>query len=144
MPGKVNPTQCEAMAMVCTQVIGLDAAVAMAGAGGHLQMNVYKPLIGFNLLQAITLLTDACHCFRVAMVEGIEPNRARIQRDVEQSLMLVTPLTPVIGYDKASRIAKYAHDQGMDLKSAALDLGYVSAEEFDRVVDPAAMAAQQG
>ena len=144
MPGKVNPTQCEAMAMVCTQVIGLDAAVAMAGAGGHLQMNVYKPLIGFNLLQAITLLTDACHCFRVAMVEGIEPNRARIQRDVEQSLMLVTPLTPVIGYDKASRIAKYAHDQGLDLKSAALDLGYVSAEEFDRVVDPAAMAAQQG
>ena len=78
------------------------------------------------------------------MVEGIEPNRARIQRDVEQSLMLVTPLTPVIGYDKASRIAKYAHDQGMDLKSAALDLGYVSAEEFDRVVDPAVMAAQQG
>lgn len=144
MPGKVNPTQCEAMAMVCTQVIGLDAAVAMAGAGGHLQMNVYKPLIGFDLLQAITLLTDACHCFRVAMVEGIEPNRTRIQRDVEQSLMLVTPLTPVIGYDKASRIAKYAHDQGTDLRSAALDLGYVSAEEFDRVVDPAAMAAQQG
>ncbi|MGB1196647.1 MAG: class II fumarate hydratase [Synechococcus sp.] len=144
MPGKVNPTQCEAMAMVCTQVIGLDAAVAMAGAGGHLQMNVYKPLIGFNLLQAITLLTDACHCFRVAMVEGMEPNRARIQRDVEQSLMLVTPLTPVIGYDKASTIAKYAHDQGLDLRSAALKLGYVSAEEFDRVVDPAAMAAQQG
>ena len=92
----------------------------------------------------LTLLTDACHCFRVAMVEGIEPNRARIQRDVEQSLMLVTPLTSVIGYDKASKIAKYAHDQGMDLRSAALDLGYVSAEEFDRVVDPAAMAAQQG
>lgn len=144
MPGKVNPTQCEAMAMVCTQVIGLDAAVAMAGAGGHLQMNVYKPLIGFNLLQAITLLTDACHCFRVAMVEGIEPNRARIQRDVEQSLMLVTPLTPVIGYDKASAIAKYAHEQGMDLRSAALELGYVSAEVFDRVVDPASMAAEQG
>ncbi|QNI86090.1 fumarate hydratase/ class II [Synechococcus sp. PROS-7-1] len=144
MPGKVNPTQCEAMAMVCTQVIGLDAAVAMAGAGGHLQMNVYKPLIGFNLLQAITLLTDACHCFRVAMVEGIEPNRARIQRDVEQSLMLVTPLTPVIGYDKASAIAKYAHEQGIDLRSAALDLGYVSAEVFDRVVDPASMAAEQG
>ena len=144
MPGKVNPTQCEAMAMVCTQVIGLDAAVAMAGAGGHLQMNVYKPLIGFNLLQSITLLTDACHCFRVAMVEGMEPNRARIQRDVEQSLMLVTPLTQVIGYDKASAIAKYAHEQGMDLRSAALDLGYVSAEEFDRVVDPASMASPQG
>ena len=144
MPGKVNPTQCEAMAMVCTQVIGLDAAVAMAGSGGHLQMNVYKPLIGFNLLQAITLLTDACRCFRVAMVEGIEPNRSRIQRDVEQSLMLVTPLAPVIGYDKASAIAKYAHEQGTSLKDAALELGYVSAEEFDRVVDPAAMAIPHG
>ena len=144
MPGKVNPTQCEAMAMVCTQVIGLDAAVAMAGAGGHLQMNVYKPLIGFNLLRSITLLTDACRCFRVAMVEGIEPNRARIQRDVEQSLMLVTPLAPMIGYDKASSIAKYAHEQGLSLRDAALDLGYVSAEDFDRIVDPADMARQQG
>ena len=144
MPGKVNPTQCEAMAMVCTQVIGLDAAVAMAGAGGHLQMNVYKPLIGFNLLRSITLLTDACRCFRVAMVEGIEPNRARIQRDVEQSLMLVTPLAPMIGYDKASAIAKYAHEQGLSLRNAALDLGYVSAEDFDRIVDPADMARQQG
>lgn len=139
MPGKVNPTQCEAMAMVCTQVIGLDAAVAMAGAGGHLQMNVYKPLIGFNLLQTIKLLTDACHSFRVAMVEGIEPNRSRIQRDVEQSLMLVTPLAPVIGYDKASAIAKYAHEQGTSLRDAALELGYVNATEFDRIVDPAAM-----
>ena len=144
MPGKVNPTQCEAMAMVCTQVIGLDTAVAMAGAGGHLQMNVYKPLIGFNLLRSITLLTDACRCFRVAMVEGIEPNRARIQRDVEQSLMLVTPLAPMIGYDKASSIAKYAHEQGLSLRDAALDLGYVSAEDFDRIVDPADMARQQG
>ena len=144
MPGKVNPTQCEAMAMVCTQVIGLDAAVAMAGSGGHLQMNVYKPLIGFNLLQAITLLTDACRCFRVAMVEGMEPNRSRIKHDVEQSLMLVTPLAPVIGYDKASAIAKHAHEQGSSLKEAALELGYVSAEEFDRVVDPAAMAVDQG
>ena len=139
MPGKVNPTQCEAMAMVCTQVIGLDAAVAIAGAGGHLQMNVYKPLIGFNLLQTIKLLTDACHFFRVAMVEGIEPNRSRIQRDVEQSLMLVTPLAPVIGYDKASAIAKHAHEQGSSLRDAALELGYVSATEFDRIIDPAAM-----
>ena len=141
MPGKINPTQCEAMAMVCTQVIGLDAAVAAAGAGGHLQMNVYKPLIGFNLLKSITLLTDACHSFRVAMVEGIEPNRSRIQRDVEQSLMLVTPLTPVIGYDKASAIAKYAHEQGSSLRDAALELGYVSASEFDRIVDPSAMTS---
>ena len=144
MPGKVNPTQCEAMAMVCTQVIGLDTAVAMAGSGGHLQMNVYKPLIGFNLLQAITLLTDACRCFRVSMVEGIEPNAKRIQHDVEQSLMLVTPLAPVIGYDKASAIAKHAHDQGSSLREAALELGYVTGEEFDRIVDPAAMAVSRG
>ena len=144
MPGKVNPTQCEAMAMVCMQVMGLDAAVAMAGSGGHLQMNVYKPLIGFNLLQAITLLTDACRCFRIGMVEGMEPNAERIQELVDRSLMLVTALTPAIGYEKASAIAKHAHAQGSSLRSAALELGYVTPEEFDRVVNPAAMALQQG
>ena len=144
MPGKVNPTQCEAMAMVCTQVMGLDAAVAMAGSGGHLQMNVYKPLIGFNLLQSITLLTDACRCFRVAMVEGMEPCRERISELVESSLMLVTALTPVIGYAKASAIAKHAHAQGTSLRSAALELGYVNADDFDRIVAPAAMAVARG
>jgi len=144
MPGKINPTQCEAMAMVCTQVMGLDAAVAMAGSGGHLQMNVYKPLIGFNLLQAITLLTDACHCFRVSMVEGMEPCRERIHELVDSSLMLVTALTPAIGYEKASAIAKHAHVQGTSLRSAALELGHVSAEDFDRIVVPAAMAVARG
>lgn len=144
MPGKVNPTQCEAMAMVCTQVMGLDAAVAMAGSGGHLQMNVYKPLIGFNLLQAITLLTDACRCFRVSMVEGMEPCRERIHELVDSSLMLVTALTPAIGYEKASAIAKHAHVQGTSLRSAALELGHVSAEDFDRIVVPAAMAVARG
>jgi len=144
MPGKVNPTQCEAMAMVCTQVMGLDAAVAMAGSGGHLQMNVYKPLIGFNLLQAITLLTDACHCFRVAMVEGMEPCSDRIQELVERSLMLVTALTPAIGYDKASAIAKQAHANGSSLRDAALALGYISGEDFDRIVNPAVMAEARG
>ena len=144
MPGKVNPTQCEAMAMVCTQVMGLDAAVAMAGSGGHLQMNVYKPLIGFNLLQAITLLTDACRCFRVSMVEGMEPCRERIHELVDSSLMLVTALTPAIGYEKASAIAKHAHIQGTSLRSAALELGHVSAEDFDRIVVPAAMAVARG
>jgi fumarate hydratase class II len=132
------------MAMVCTQVMGLDAAVAMAGSGGHLQMNVYKPLIGFNLLQAITLLTDACRCFRVAMVEGMEPCRERISELVESSLMLVTALTPVIGYAKASAIAKHAHAQGTSLRSAALELGYVNADDFDRIVAPAAMAVARG
>ena len=144
MPGKVNPTQCEAMAMVCTQVMGLDAAVAMAGSGGHLQMNVFKPLIGFNLLQAITLLTDACRCFRVAMVEGMEANAERIQELVEQSLMLVTALTPAIGYEKASTIAKHAHTHGSSLREAALELGFVSADDFDRIVIPGSMAIQQG
>ena len=141
MPGKVNPSQCEAMAMVCTQVMGLDSAVAMAGAGGHLQMNVYKPLIGFNLLHSIELLKDACNSFRVAMVEGIEPNRPRIQNDLEQSLMLVTALSPEIGYDKSSAIAHHAHQQGLSLRQAALDLGYISGEDFDRIVDPASMTS---
>jgi fumarate hydratase class II len=144
MPGKVNPTQCEAMAMVCTQVMGLDAAVAMAGSGGHLQMNVYKPLIGFNLLQAITLLTDACRCFRVAMVKGMEPCSDRIQELVERSLMLVTALTPAIGYDKASAIAKKAHADGSSLRDAALALGYISREDFDRIVNPSVMAEARG
>ncbi|HGY5559370.1 MAG: class II fumarate hydratase [Prochlorococcus sp.] len=141
MPGKVNPSQCEAMAMVCTQVLGLDSAVAIAGSGGNLQMNVYKPLIGFNLLHSISLLHDACYNYRVAMVQGIEPNKNKIKRDLEQSLMLVTVLTPEIGYDKASEIAHLAHNQEVSLREAALELGYVSAAEFDRIVDPASMTS---
>jgi hypothetical protein len=136
MPGKINPTQCEAMAMVCTQVIGLDAAVAAAGAGGHLQMNVFKPLIGFNLLQSIRLLSDAINSFRQNLVVGLEPNRQQIQAFVERSLMLVTALTPRIGYEKASAIAQHAHEQGLTLKEAALKLGHISASDFDQLVDP--------
>ena len=140
MPGKINPTQCEAMAMVCTQVIGLDAAVAAAGAGGHLQMNVFKPLIGFNLLQSIRLLSDAINSFRQNLVEGLEPNRQQIQAFVDRSLMLVTALTPRIGYEKASAIAQHAHEQGLTLKDAALALGHISASDFDQLVDPIKMA----
>ena len=140
MPGKINPTQCEAMAMVCTQVIGLDAAVAAAGAGGHLQMNVFKPLIGFNLLQSIRLLSDAINSFRQNLVDGLEPNRQQIQAFVDRSLMLVTALTPHIGYEKASAIAQHAHEQGLTLKNAALDLGHISASDFDQLVDPIKMA----
>ena len=140
MPGKINPTQCEAMAMVCTQVIGLDAAVAAAGAGGHLQMNVFKPLIVFNLLQSIRLLSDAINSFRQNLVEGLEPNRQQIQAFVDRSLMLVTALTPRIGYEKASAIAQHAHEQGLTLKDAALDLGHISASDFDQLVDPIKMA----
>lgn len=140
MPGKINPTQCEALAMVCTQVMGLDSAVAAAGAGGHLQMNAYKPLIGFNLLQSIRLLTDAMRSFRCNLVEGLEPDRDRIQQFVERSLMLVTALTPSIGYSKASAIAHRAHAEGLTLREAALELGHITGEEFDRIVDPGAMA----
>ena len=143
MPGKINPTQCEAMAMVCTQVIGLDSAVAAAGAGGHLQMNVYKPLIGFNLLQSIRMLKDAISSFRRNLVEGLEPDQEQIQRFVERSLMLVTALTPSLGYEKASAIAQHAHQQGLTLKQAAMELGHISEADFDQQVDPTAMATPE-
>ena len=143
MPGKINPTQCEAMAMVCTQVIGLDSAVAAAGAGGHLQMNVYKPLIGFNLLQSIRMLKDAISSFRRNLVEGLEPDQEQIQRFVERSLMLVTALTPSLGYEKASAIAQHAHQRGLTLKQAALELGHISEADFDQQVDPTAMATPE-
>ncbi len=139
MPGKVNPTQCEAMAMVCTQVMGLDVAVTMAGSGGHLQMNAYKPLIGLNVLHSIELLHDACLNFRTILVEGIKPNKKNIQRFLEQSLMLVTALTPEIGYKKASEIAQHAHSKNISLRQAALDLHYINEADFDRIVDPKSM-----
>ncbi len=139
MPGKINPTQCEAMAMVCTQVIGLDAAVSIAGSGGHLQMNSYKPLIGFNLLHSIQLIHDACKSCRSAMIEGITPNQTKIKYDLKQSLMLVTALTPSIGYEKACEIAKYAHQKHVNLKEAAMQLGYVSGADFDLIVNPESM-----
>jgi len=139
MPGKVNPTQCEALAMLAVQVMANDAAVAFGGAGGHLEMNVYKPLLIFNVTRSIRLLTDGCECFRKFLVEGTEPNRKQIAGFVERSLMLVTALTPVIGYDKASEVAQYALEHDLTLKEAALRLGVVSAAEFDRIVDPRKM-----
>ncbi len=140
MPGKVNPTQCEALAMVAVQVMGYDAAVAFAGAGGYLELNVYKPLIIFNVLQSIKLLADACHNFTVFLVLGLKADKAQIEAYLHRSLMLVTALTPVIGYDKAARIAQLAQAQGLTLKEAALQLGYLSAADFDRLVDPHKMA----
>jgi len=139
MPGKVNPTQCEAMAMVCTQIMGLDVAVTMAGSGGHLQMNVYKPLIGFNILHSIELLNDACKSCRSAMFEGIQPNLPKIQHDLDQSLMLVTSLTPLIGYEKASEISQLAHRKNINLRQAAIELNYIEESEFNRIVDPSSM-----
>jgi fumarate hydratase class II len=139
MPGKVNPTQCEALAMVAVQVMADDVAVGFGGAGGYLEMNVYKPLIIFNLTHSVTILSDSCTNFRKFLVEGTEPNLKKINEDVERSLMLVTALSPVIGYDKASKIAHFAMDNDLTLKAAALQLGYVTEAEFDRVVDPGKM-----
>jgi fumarate hydratase class II len=139
MPGKVNPTQAEAMTMVAVQVMANDVAVGFGGAGGYLEMNVYKPLIIYNNTHSITLLTDTCTNFRIFLVEGTKPNTKKINQYVEESLMLVTALSPVIGYDKASKIAHYANDNDLTLKAAALKLGFVTEAEFDRVVDPKKM-----
>ncbi|WKA29720.1 class II fumarate hydratase [Bradyrhizobium roseum] len=139
MPGKVNPTQAEALTMVAAQVMANDVAVGFGGASGYLEMNVYKPLIIYNITHSITLLTDSCTNFRKFLVEGTEPNRKKIAQYVEESLMLVTALSPVIGYDKASKIAHYAMDNDLTLKAAALQLKFVTEAEFDQVVDPAKM-----
>jgi fumarate hydratase class II len=139
MPGKVNPTQCEALAMIAVQVMANDVAVSFGGASGYLEMNVYKPLMIANLMQSIRILADGCTNFRVFLVDGTIPNRQRLHEYVERSLMLVTALSPVIGYDRASQIAHYANDNDLTLKQAALELGFVSESEFDRIVDPAKM-----
>jgi len=139
MPGKVNPTQCEALTMIAAQVMGNDVAVGFGGAGGYLEMNVYKPLIIFNVTHSITIMTDGCVNFRKFLVEGTKPNLDKIKEYVDRSLMLVTALAPVIGYDKASKIAHYAMDNDLTLKAAALELGFVTEAEFQRVVDPARM-----
>jgi fumarate hydratase class II len=139
MPGKVNPTQCEALTMISVQVMANDVAVGFGGAGGYLEMNVYKPLMIFNIAHSITILSDGCTNFRKFLVEGTKPNLKKIKEYVDRSLMLVTALSPVIGYDKASRIAHYAMDNDLTLKEAALKLGFVAEELFDRVVDPAKM-----
>jgi fumarate hydratase, class II len=139
MPGKVNPTQAEALTMIAVQVMANDVAVGFGGAGGYLEMNVYKPLLIFNITHSITILTDGCTNFHKFLVEGTKPNLKKIKEYVDRSLMLVTALAPVIGYDKASQIAHYAMDHDLTLKQAALKLGFVTEEEFDRVVDPAKM-----
>jgi fumarate hydratase class II len=139
MPGKVNPTQAEALTMIAAQVMANDVAVGFGGAGGYLEMNVYKPLIIFNVAHSITILTDGCTNFAKFLVKGTKPNLKKIKEYVDRSLMLVTALAPVIGYDKASKIAHHAMDNDLTLKAAALQLGFVTEAEFDRVVDPAKM-----
>ncbi len=139
MPGKVNPTQAEALTMIAAQVIGNDVAAGLGGAGGYLEMNVYKPLIIFNIMHSIAILADGCANFQKFLVEGARPNLKKIEEYVHRSLMLVTALAPVIGYDKASQIAHHAMDHDLTLKEAALDLAFVTEAEFDRIVDPAKM-----
>ena len=139
MPGKVNPTQAEALTMIAVQVMANDIAVGFGGAGGYLEMNVYKPVMIANIAQSITLLSDGCTNFRKFLVEGTQPNRKKIAEYVHHSLMLVTALAPVIGYDKASAIAHFAAENDLTLKEAALQLGHVDEATFDRVVDPAKM-----
>jgi fumarate hydratase, class II len=139
MPGKVNPTQAEALTMIAVQAMANDVAVGFGGAGGYLEMNVYKPLMIFNITHSITIISDGCTNFRKFLVEGTKPNLRKIKEYVDRSLMLVTALSPVIGYDKASQIAHYAMDNDLTLKEAALKLGFVTEELFDRVIDPAKM-----
>jgi fumarate hydratase, class II len=139
MPGKVNPTQAEALTMIAAQVMANDVAVGFGGAGGYLEMNVYKPLIIFNVTHSITIIADGCTNFRKFLVEGTKPNLKKINEYVGRSLMLVTALSPIIGYDRSSKIAHYALDNDLTLKDAALKLGFVTEEEFDRVVDPRKM-----
>jgi fumarate hydratase class II len=139
MPGKVNPTQCEALAMIAVQVMANDVATAVGGASGYLEMNVYKPLLIFNVARSVRTMTDGCANFRKFLVERTEPNLERIGQFVGRSLMLVTALSPVIGYDEASKVAHYALERDLTLKEAALQLGAVNPEEFDRIVDPRKM-----
>ncbi len=139
MPGKVNPTQAEALTMLCAQVLGNDVAVNIGGASGHLELNVYKPMIIHAFLQSVRLLADGCRSFDEHCARGIDPDTGRIAELLERSLMLVTALSPHIGYDRAAEIAKKAHREGTTLREAALALGYVKAEDFDRWVQPAAM-----
>jgi fumarate hydratase class II len=142
MPGKVNPTQCEAMTMLCAQVMGNDVAVNIGGASGNFELNVFKPLLIHNFMMSARLLADGCRSFREHCVEGIEPNRERIRQHLENSLMLVTALNPHIGYDNAAKIAKTAHKTGKTLKETAVELGLVTPEQFDAWVKPEKMVGR--
>ena len=139
MPGKVNPTQSEAMTMVVAQVLGNDTTINVAGASGNFELNVFMPVIAFNLLQSIQLLGDACNSFNDHCAVGIEPNREKIDHFLHDSLMLVTALNPVIGYENAAKVAKIAYKEGKTLKQVAVELHLVTAEQFDQVVRPEQM-----
>ena len=139
MPGKVNPTQAEALTMVCVQIYGNDAAIAFAASQGNFELNVYKPLIAYNILQSIVLLGDAARSFSNHCLRDLQPVEGQLRRNMEESLMLVTALTPVIGYEKAAMVAQHAHREGCTLREATLALGYLSGEDIDRHLRPEAM-----
>jgi fumarate hydratase class II len=139
MPGKVNPTQSEAMTMVCAQVFGNDVAVNFGGSMGNFELNVFKPVIIFNVLNSIRLISDACESFTDHCVVGIEANKVNIKKHLDNSLMLVTALNPVIGYDNAAKVAKKAHKENTTLKQSAMELGLLTSEKFDEVVRPEKM-----
>jgi fumarate hydratase class II len=140
MPGKVNPTQCEAITMVAAQVMGYDTAITIAGSQGHFELNVFKPMIIFNFIQSVAILSDSCHNFTDFLLAGLKVNRNKINSYVEQSLMLVTALAPKIGYDHAAQVAHIALEKDLTLKEVCLELGYISSEEFDQIVNPYKMA----
>jgi fumarate hydratase class II len=144
MPGKVNPTQCEAVTMVAAEVFGNNATIAFAGSQGHLELNVFKPVLAYAMLQSIRLLADVADSFTENCVVGIEANHPRVKEHMERSLMLVTALAPHIGYDKASEISKAAHKRGTTLREEAVRLGHVSEDEFDRLVRPEDMTGPTG
>ncbi|RME16957.1 MAG: class II fumarate hydratase, partial [Alphaproteobacteria bacterium] len=144
MPGKVNPTQAEAMTQVAAHVMGNDAAIKFAGSQGHFELNVYNPMMAYNLLQSIQLLGDVADSFTLRMLNGIKPNLERIEKLMKESLMLVTALAPVIGYDNATKVAKTAHKNGTTLREEAVRLGFVDEETFDRVVRPEDMIGPKG
>ena len=139
MPGKVNPTQCEAMTMLCTQVMGNDVTIGFSGASGNFELNVYRPVLAYNILQSIRLLSDGCNSFTAHAIAGIEPNEERIEHNLYNSLMLVTALNPHIGYDKSAEVAKKAYKDNITLREAIIELGYLTGDEFDNLVQPADM-----
>jgi fumarate hydratase class II len=144
MPGKVNPTQCEALTQVCAHVMGNDAAVGFAGSQGHFELNVYKPMMAYNVLQSMQLLGDSAVAFTDNLVVGLKADEVRIEKLMRESLMLVTALAPEIGYDNATKVAKTAHKNGTTLKQEAIALGFVDEETFDRVVRPEQMIGPKG
>ena len=139
MPGKVNPTQCEAMTMVCAQVMGNDVAISIGGAQGHYELNVFKPMMAANLIQSAQLIGDACISFTDNCVLGIQPNKKRINKLVQNSLMLVTALVPKIGYEKAAEIANLAFNESLNLKEATIKLGYLDENQFNEVMNISSM-----